>query len=144
MIGLPNVTSLYVIVAFVASCWILNRFLFAPLTAILDARERDEREAEDAYTASVAALQGAVAAGEARLSDARREALRSREALRTQGLTELERRLGDANVRAADALARGTGEIEQQARDVGRTLPDRARGLARDLAEKILGRKLAA
>jgi len=144
MIGLPNVTSLYVIVAFVASCWILNRFLFAPLTAILDARERDEREAEDAYTASVAALQGAVAAGEARLSDARREALRSREALRTQGLTELERRLGDANVRAADALARGTGEIEQQARDVARTLPDRARGLARDLAEKILGRKLAA
>jgi len=144
MIGLPNVTSLYVIVAFVASCWILNRFLFAPLTAILDARERDEREAEDAYTASVAALQGAVAAGEARLSDARREALRSREALRTQGLTELERRLGDASVRAADALARGTGEIEQQARDVARTLPDRARGLARDLAEKILGRKLAA
>jgi F-type H+-transporting ATPase subunit b len=144
MIGLPNVTSLYVIVAFVASCWILNRFLFAPLTAILDARERDEREAEDAYTASLAALQSAVAAGEARLSDARREALRSREALRTQGLTELERRLGDASVRAADALARGTGEIEQQARDVGRTLPDRARGLARDLAEKILGRKLAA
>jgi len=144
MIGLPNVTSLYVIVAFVASCWILNRFLFAPLTAILDARERDEREAEDAYTASLAALQSAVAAGEARLSDARREALRSREALRTQGLTELEQRLGDANLRAAAALARGTGEIEQQARDVARTLPDRARGLARDLAEKILGRKLAA
>ena len=144
MIGPPNVTSLYVIVAFVASCWILNRFLFAPLTTILDARERDEREAEDAYTASVAALQGAVAAGEARLSDARREALRSREALRTQGLTELEQRLGDANLRAAAALARGTGEIEQQARDVARTLPDRARGLARDLAEKILGRKLAA
>jgi len=144
MIGLPNVTSLYVIVAFVASCWILNRFLFAPLTTILDARERDEREAETAYTASLAALESAVAAGEARLSDARREALRSREALRTQGLTELEQRLGDANLRAAAALARGTGEIEQQARDVARTLPDRARGLARDLAEKILGRKLAA
>jgi len=144
MIGLPNVTSLYVIVAFVASCWILNRFLFAPLTTILDARKRDEREAETAYTASLAALESAVAAGEARLSDARREALRSREALRTQGLTELEQRLGDANLRAAAALARGTGEIEQQARDVARTLPDRARGLARDLAEKILGRKLAA
>ena len=144
MIGPPNVTSLYVIVAFVASCWILNRFLFAPLTTILDARERDEREAETAYTASLAALESAVAAGEARLSDARREALRSREALRTKGLTELEQRLGDANLRAAAALARGTGEIEQQARDVARTLPDRARGLARDLAEKILGRKLAA
>jgi len=144
MIGLPNVTSLYVIVAFVASCWILNRFLFAPLTTILDARERDEREAETAYMASLAALESAVAAGEARLSDTRREALRSREALRTQGLTELEQRLGDANLRAAAALARGTGEIEQQARDVARTLPDRARGLARDLAEKILGRKLAA
>ena len=84
MIGPPNVTSLYVIVAFVASCWIFNRFLFAPLTAILDARERDEREAENAYTASLKALESAVAAGEARLSDARREALRSREALRAR------------------------------------------------------------
>ena len=144
MIGPPNVTSLYVLVAFVASCWIFNRYLFAPLNAILDARERDEREAENAYTASLAALQSAVAAGEARLSDARREALRAREELRTQGLTELERRLGDANARAAEALSRGTGEIEQQAKDVAKTLPERARGLARDLAEKILGRKLAA
>jgi F-type H+-transporting ATPase subunit b len=144
MIGPPNVTSLYVLVAFVASCWIFQKYLFAPLSAILDARERDEREAEAAYRDSLASLESAVAAGEQRLAAARRESLRAREERRSEGLAALEKQLEDANGRAAEALARGTGEIQQLARDVAATLPERARTLARDLAEKILGRRLAA
>jgi F-type H+-transporting ATPase subunit b len=144
MIGLPNVTSLYVLVAFVASCWIFNRYLFRPLSEILDARERDERDAEAAYSASLASLEKAVAAGEEKLSAARREALRAREARRTEGLSALEKRLEEAGARASEAVARGAGEVQKQAADVALTLPERARGLARELAEKILGRKLAA
>lgn len=144
MIGPPDVTSLYVLVAFAASVWILQRYLFRPLLTILEARERDEREAEAAYAASVESLRKAVAAGEEKLSAARREALRAREELRAQGLTVLEQRLEDANSRAAAEIQRGVGEIRSQASDVARTLPDRARELARGLAEKILGRKLAA
>ena len=144
MIGPPNVTSLYVLVAFVASCWIFNRYLFQPLSSILDARERNEREAEAAYAASLTSLEKAVAAGEEKLSAARREALRSREALRTEGLAALEKALEDANGRSSDAIARGAGDIRKQAAEVAGTLPERARSLARELAEKILGRKLAA
>ena len=144
MIGPPNVTSLYVLVAFVASCWIFQKFLFAPLIAILDARERDEREAEASYRDSLASLEKAVAAGEERLSAARREALQAREQRRAEGLAILEKGLDEANARAAEALGRGTGEIQQKAHEVARTLPERSRSLARELAEKILGRRLAA
>jgi F-type H+-transporting ATPase subunit b len=144
MIGPPNVTSLYVLVAFVASCWIFQKFLFAPLLSILDARERDEREAEAAYRESLASLERAVAVGEENLSAARREALKAREQRRAEGLAVLEQRLAEANARAAETVARGGGEIQQKAREAAATIPERARGLARELAEKILGRRLAA
>ena len=144
MIELPNVTSLYALLAFVASCWVLKRYLFIPLTAILDAREADEREAQRAYTESLQTLEKLVAAGEEKLSAARREALKTREDLRSQGIALLDAKLAEAQAAANEAITRGSGEIEAQAAASSREFPERARSLARELAEKVLGRKLAA
>ena len=144
MIGPPDVTSLYAILAFGISYWILKRYLFAPLSAILEARENEERAAEEAYAESVKHLERAVAAGEEKLASARRESLRTREDLRSQGIAVLDKRLAEARAEATDAIARGSGEIEAQAAETVRSLPERAAGLARELAEKVLGRKLAA
>jgi F-type H+-transporting ATPase subunit b len=144
MIGLPNVTSLYVVLAFGISYWILKRFLFVPLSAILDVREREEREAQEAYAASLERLKQAVAAGEEKLAGTRRESLKTREELRAQGLAVLEEKLNQARGEAGDAIARGSSEIETQAAQSARELSERARSLARELAEKVLGRKLAA
>ncbi len=144
MIELPNVSGLYVFLAFGISYWILKKYLFVPLAGILDAREQAEREAERAYAASLAELDKAVAAGEEKLSAARRDALRMRETLRSEGAAELEKKLAEAHAAAQGAIDRGAAEIESQAGASSRELPERARSLARDLAEKILGRKLAA
>jgi F-type H+-transporting ATPase subunit b len=144
MIDLPNVTSLYVLVAFGISFWILKRFLFVPLSAILEARENEEKAAQDAYAEALQRLERAVAAGEEKLSMARRDSLRTREELRAQGLAVLEQRLQEARAQASEAIGRGSKEIEAQAAETVRVLPERASGLARELAEKVLGRKLAA
>ena len=144
MIEAPNVSSLYVFLAFGICYWILKKYLFVPLSGILDAREQAEREAERAYAASLAELDKAVAAGEEKLSAARRDALRMRETLRSEGAAELEKKLAEAHAAAQGAIDRGAAEIESQAGASSRELPERARSLARDLAEKILGRKLAA
>ena len=144
MIGLPNVTSLYVLFAFGISYWILKRYLFGPLGAILDARESEERAAQQAYAESVERLDRAVAAGEEKLSLARRDSLKTREELRAQGIAALEQRLNQAHGEATESIARGSREIEAQAAEASKTLPERARALARELAEKVLGRKLAA
>ncbi|HWZ86354.1 MAG TPA: ATP synthase F0 subunit B [Thermoanaerobaculia bacterium] len=144
MIEAPNVSSLYVFLAFGICYWILKRYLFVPLSGILDAREQAERDAERAYAESLAELEKAVASGEDNLSEARREALKTRETLRAEGAALLEGKLAEARAAAKAAIDRGGREIETQSAGSARELPERARGLARELAEKILGRKLAA
>lgn len=144
MIELPNVSSLYVILAFGICYWILRKYLFVPLALILDAREKGEKDAEKAYAASLADLQKAVEAGEERLADARREALRTREALRAEGMTLLEKKIGEAQSSALVSVEAGFRDIQSQVTASAKELPDRALALARELAERILGRKLAA
>jgi F-type H+-transporting ATPase subunit b len=144
MIEAPNVTTLYVFLAFGICYWILKKYLFVPLSAILDARERAEKEAEMAYAESLARLEKAVAAGEEMLSAARREALKARESLRSESLAQLASKLAEANGAANASVERGSREIEAQVAGFAGQLPERARALARELAEKILGRKLAA
>jgi F-type H+-transporting ATPase subunit b len=144
MIEAANVTSLYVLLAFGISYWILKKYLFAPLGAILEARDREEREAQEAYAESLRKLDEAVAAGEEKLSAARREALKAREDLRALGFELLEKKLAEARTVANESIERGSREIEDQVARSARELPERGRSLARELAEKILGRKLAA
>ncbi len=113
MIELPNVTSLYVLLAFGVSYAILKRYLFVPLSGILEAREREEREAQKAYAESLEALEKAVAAGEQKLSLARREALKTREELRSEGAALLEHEA------RRSAGARLRGDRPRQPRDRG-------------------------
>ncbi len=144
MIELPNVTSLYVLLAFGVSYAILKKFLFVPLSGILEAREREEAEAQRAYAESLKTLERAVANGEENLAAARREALKTREGLRGEGLAILDEKLAKARELGSQEIDRGAKEIAARAAELSKELPERAAGLARELAEKILGRKLAA
>ena len=53
-------------------------------------------------------------------------------------------KLAEAHAASLASIERGSKEIEAQAAGSAKELPERARALARELAEKILGRKLAA
>ena len=144
MIQAPDVTLLYVIFAFVVSYAVMKRFLFQPLGAILEMREQEEREANRVHAESVRELERAVAEGEARLSLARREALKERETLRAEGLARFESRLAEARDAASASVEAASRAIEEDAARAAAELPARSRSLATQLAEKILGRKLAA
>lgn len=144
MIELPNVTSLYVLLAFGVSYAILKKFLFVPLSEILEAREREELEAQKAYAQSLETLEKAVAAGEEKLAAARREALKTREGLREEGVAILDEKLARARLQASEQIDRGAKEIGARAAELSGQLPERAMSLARELAEKILGRGLVA
>jgi F0F1-type ATP synthase membrane subunit b/b' len=144
MVKLPDVTLLYVIVAFAICYAVLRKHLFSPLSKILDEREHEAREAERLYAASREELQGAVGQAEQKLSLARREGLKTREDLRAEGLAHLEQELERARQSSAKRLEEATHTIEEQSKSVGANLAERAVALARTLAEKILGRKIAA
>ena len=144
MIDLPNVTSLYVLLAFGVSYLILKKYLVAPLLGILEAREKGELDAQNGYAEGLRTLERAVAAGEEKLALARREALKTRESLRGEGMALLEERLAKAREEASREIDKGSREIAARASELSAELPGRATSLARELAEKILGRKLAA
>jgi F-type H+-transporting ATPase subunit b len=144
MIKLPDITMVYVIVAFAVSWAILKKYLFDPLSAILDAREQDEKTAAKMYAESLEGLSRTMTHAEQELSRARREALRQRETLRAEGRTVLEQRIAEAQAAAQAAIDQASREIEAEAQRLAQNLPGEARGLARELAERILGRKLAA
>ncbi len=144
MIKAPDVTLLYVIFAFVIAYAILKKWLFQPLSAILERREALENSAAKLHAESVQEMEKALAEAEARLSLARREALKERETLRGEGRSHLEEKLAQARAAAASSIEGANREIESEARRSAVELPERARALARSLAEKILGRKLAA
>lgn len=144
MIKAPDVTLLYVLFAFIVSYAVMKRYLFRPLGAILERREEEERAAAKVHSESLRELERAVAEGEARLAAARREGLRERESLRAEGLARFERDLGEARNAAAAAIGQAGREISSEATRAGEELASRSRALAVLLAEKILGRKLAA
>jgi len=139
-----NVTLLYVFVAFPIAYAILKRWLFVPLMAILDARERDEATAARVHAESLEELQKTIAAAERELARTRIEALKEREKLRAEGRAQWERRLAEAQGAARAGIEQASREIDEQAGRASAELPSRARALANELAAKILGRKLAA
>lgn len=144
MIKAPDVTSLYVVFAFLIAYAILRKYLFSPLAGILEQRELEEKSAAKIHVESLEELARTVARAEQALSGARREALRQREALRAEGRAHLEKKLEAARAAAGAAVERGRREIVSQAARLTAELPERAAELARGLAEKILGRKIAA
>jgi len=144
MIKAPDVTAVYVVFAFIASLAILKRFLFTPLSAILDERERDATSAAKVLADSLAELEKTVTRAEADLAGARGEALALREKLRMEGRTHLERRLEEARAAAEQSIERASGEIDDAAKSSAAALPRSVQELSRMLAEKILGRTIAA
>jgi F-type H+-transporting ATPase subunit b len=139
-----NITLLYVWVAFPIAYAILKRYLFTPLAAILDQRQRDEATAARVHAESLEELQKTIVTAERELSRARIEALKQREKLRGEGKAHWERKLAEAAAAARATIDRASNEIDEQAKRTAQELPPRARTLASELASKILGRKLAA
>ena len=144
MIKAPDVTFLYVVLAFIASYAILKRYLFVPLLAILEHREREAASAEKVHAESLAELDKTVTRAEADLARSRGEALAIREKLRGEGRAHWERKMEETRKVAEGAVNRGSEEIGAAAKKSAADLPRSARDLARALAEKILGRNLAA
>jgi F-type H+-transporting ATPase subunit b len=144
MIKLPDVTVIYVLICFTIAYAILKRYLFLPLGEILDQREREEREAAELHAEKLGRLQKALAEAEQGLSLARREGLKIREDLRGEGRSRLEALLSEASAAATAAIESASRQIQERSRELSEELPKESEGLARTLAEKILGRKLAA
>ena len=143
MLQLPNVSMLLVLAIFFATLWVLNRFLFGPVTAILDERAAEADTAARSLADAEAKFRAAAEKIENELSLARREALKIREENRAEGHRQREIEVEAAKKEAADRLHAAADDLARRASQAREELPARISSIVATLVEKILGRKAA-
>ena len=144
MLQTPDVSMILMLAIFFATLWVLNRFLFAPITAILKEREAEERGSSQSLEEARARFEEAAARIETELAAARREGLKLREERRAEGRRVREEKVAAVKGEASARLTEAGASIESQSGKAAAELPGRIQALARELAEKILGRRIAA
>lgn len=144
MLEAPSVSLLLILIIFFATLAVLKKFVFVPISTILKERENEAARSAKSFAEAQQRFDEAAAKIEADLAAARRESLRLREELRAEGIRLREEKTGEARRKAADSLTTAAAEIAGQAETASRDLPSRVAVLGRQLAEKILGRKVAA
>jgi F-type H+-transporting ATPase subunit b len=143
VLQLPNVSMLLILAIFFATLWVLNRFLFGPVTAILDERASEAETAARSLSDAEAKFRAAAEKIENELSLARREALKIREENRAEGHRQRDVEVDAAKKEAADRLHAASEDLALRARQAREELPGRISSIVSTLVEKILGRKAA-
>ena len=144
MLQVPNVSMVLILAIFFATMWILNRFLFRPVSAILDERQTEAETAARSLADAEEKFRTAAAKIETELSLARREALKIREENRAAGRQIRDREVEAAKQETAARLEKAATELESDARRTRQELPSRVATIVSALVEKVLGRKAAA
>ncbi|HET6346641.1 MAG TPA: ATP synthase F0 subunit B [Myxococcota bacterium] len=139
-----DVTLLFQIVLLAALMLVLERLLFRPLLRVIESRHQQIHGARH----EVATLERLSAADreayETRLREARRSAHVEREKLRQSGRDEARRLLGEVRADIAKAMQASRESIGAAERAAQQNLARDVDGLARQLVEKLLGRKVSA
>jgi F-type H+-transporting ATPase subunit b len=143
VITAPNLSLLLIMACFWLVYWLIATQLVRPLGRVLDERAARIGEARDTLTAVEARFAEAMARCERDLGLAAVEAQKERAAQRAAGEAARRAQIEAARGEGQKRLAALAAELEA-ASDKARTqLREQGLGLARNLAERLLGRRLA-
>jgi len=136
----PDLSLLAIMAIFIATYFVVSRFLVRPVMAVIESREHETQSALEIYEAAMARFNEATAKMEERLHVAKRQAGDVRERFRAEAAAHraalLERTNAEAETMVSDADAQLTSHVAV-ARD--KIVRD-SESLARLAAERILGR----
>jgi len=133
-------TILLVAGAVLALVFILNRWLFGPLNAILSQRQAEIDSARGELEDAQRVQDERLAAVEARVAESRKESYQIREQAHGEARERREQVLGAARDDAAKEIAEARAEIGRQIDDARAQLESDADEIARTIAERVLGR----
>lgn len=143
MITAPNLSLLLIMACFWLVYWLIAAQLVRPLGRVLDERARRIDEARSSLTAVEARFAEAMARCERDLTQAAGEAQKERTAQRAAGEATRRARLEAARAAGQQRLAAFGAELDTASREARARLREQGKGLARDLAERLLERRLA-
>ena len=137
-----DISILYQVVLFVVLWLILNKALFQPFLAALDARERRTSGAQ--HDSSELEHEGAKlrAEYEEKLARAQSAGASERERILQAARDQREKILGAARLAAQETLAQARSEVAAALTAERRIVAIEAANVGADIASKILGRKI--
>lgn len=140
---LPDLSLFLVVAIFWAAYLVLRRFLLRPLGAVLAEREHRVEAARSACAVALERQREVAADLDRRLTEARRESLAHREAVRAAAAERRQALLDEAREQARAAAAQAQVRLEQDAKAARELLRVEARAIAAEIASYALGRKVA-
>lgn len=140
---LPDLSLFLVIIIFWATYVVLKKFLLTPLGAVLAERERQVDSARAASEAALEKQREAALDLDRRLTEARREALAHREAVRAAASERRQAALEEAREKARLASGEVQASLEREVVAARQQLGAEAKVLAAEIATYALGRKVA-
>ena len=140
-----NINSSLIIqlVIFISLMLILNKMLFQPVLTLLQAR-RNKIEGDQGQARELQArAEDARTRFDEGLADGRLRAAEEKDRVRDAGLEEAKRLTAEARHEADEELPKRKAEIEVERRRVEAELKPMQGKIARQIAEKLLGRRVA-
>lgn len=136
-------TVLVQIVFFLALWFVLGKLLFKPFIALLEEREKRTEGLKATAESLTAEAERLRAEYESAVRKANEEGAAVKETILAEARRTRERLLAEARAQAADRLAVVRDEIQKELRRGREEAVQEAAAIARQMAEKILGRKIA-
>jgi F0F1-type ATP synthase membrane subunit b/b' len=139
----PDLSLIFVMVCFWATLWIVHRFLIRPVGTVIGERRRRIDGAQQEWSAKNEEYLAAVSRIEEKVSAAARDAAGIRADARQRAMDSRQAALDQARARADERLLAVLDTLDRDAEEARTDLRNRAEELARLLASRLLGRKLA-
>lgn len=143
MVSPPNYSLLLIMACFWLVYFLVSSLLIKPLGTLIDERERRVREARDDIEKARQSFDDTMTRCEKELAIVASAAQKERAELRGAGEAARRAQLDGAREKGQVRLATLAHEIEQSSAEAQRELRTRAELLSRELAERLLGRRLA-
>jgi F-type H+-transporting ATPase subunit b len=132
--------SILVIMAiFWVTYFILRICFFKPMVALLDEREGRVTAAQQTWDQAFAETQKRIEEERAQLADTRRKAMNARAERRREAQDRRLETLAEVKKSVQNELAQASATLESQVSVERQTLAQRARGLADQIVERLLG-----
>jgi F0F1-type ATP synthase membrane subunit b/b' len=136
----PDLSLLAIMAIFIATYFVVSRFLVHPVMAVIESREHETQGALEVYEAAMARFNEATAKMEERLHIAKREAGDVRDRFRAEAAAHRAALLEKTNAEAENAVSEADAQLTRDVATAREKIVHDSESLARLAAERILGR----
>jgi F-type H+-transporting ATPase subunit b len=136
----PDLSLLAIMAIFIATYFVVSRFLVRPVMAVIESREHETQSALEIYEAAMARFNEATAKMEEQLHIAKRQAGDVRERFRAEAAAHRNALIEKTNAEAEKIVSEADVQLTRDVATARQTIVRDSESLARLAAERILGR----